>query len=414
MECSHRAPLGDKTGNINLVSQCCDRGVIPDCDTGFKPKSPITTTAVTKLRRRAALRISPRKTQQNSTASRNDAKRQARAFADPACIALGPIPALDNLPPSFHVSCARPQSTHSNDVRRGHASPMTDANVSTFQAIARCSESSLVLSPSLLGSSRRSSQSNAPRSLMRVSRHPYEPWTASVRRRILPPPLAITSCAVLAANRNRASIASVASRYSRPYSRSGACAPEPVLVDFNLAHNRHRPRFVHIPNSYGRLSGFGGIVKHSISRMANRFRGLKLKINAARRSSVLPSSPLTALTFGSDDVPSEFRISMLPSPRTPPSHRTSGSELWADSFSTRSAGSSALEMWLESRRRSLLQYEEGGSRASMTLEEYERRGSWITTAQPAHGQSGTQWLCGVMECGTHEHKTASPPAHWVS
>ncbi|KAJ7139850.1 hypothetical protein C8R44DRAFT_315451 [Mycena epipterygia] len=152
---------------------------------------------------------------------------------------------------------------------------------------------------------------------------PYVPWASPVRRNILRP---LTP----------SSHVSGFSGYSRPYSRSGARAPEPQEPDCLPAHNK----FLRLSRSFKNLRR---TVKQGVKQVKNA-----LKKTSKAKSPEAVAAPTRC--------PS-------PIPPLPSSVRTS----------CESSNTNTLAVWLR-------QCEMNVERATprfMTFEEYEERGSWL-------------------------------------
>lgn len=190
------------------------------------------------------------------------------------------------------------------------------------------------------------------------STDPYSPWPSPVRRQFIP--------------RSDSSFSHV-SRYSRPESRSGARAPDPPsrrtslgIIGCNFPVVRRVRRLT-----------------RNVSLFARRIHAFKTILRKVyRREPVISRSPTPQL------------------PRRRPS-RVSRSSItsFIQSRSLRasisSALSSSLQRWLEARNQ--LAHEKSSDHVSVTISQYELRGSWLTD----------DW-CGIHRCDVHSTPPHSP------
>ncbi|KAF7306679.1 hypothetical protein MIND_00459600 [Mycena indigotica] len=147
---------------------------------------------------------------------------------------------------------------------------------------------------------------------------PYVPWASPVRRNILRP---LTPSSQM-------------SRYSRPYSRSGARAPEP----------QDMPR----PNRLLRLTKSLKNLKATVKQGVKSVTKVLRKSSKAKNIPPLPTPPLPAAL-----VPSSPSLS--------------------PAFSCESSRTNTLADWL----RDCAANAEEMTANNMTIEEYEERGSWL-------------------------------------
>ncbi|CAK5265282.1 unnamed protein product [Mycena citricolor] len=158
---------------------------------------------------------------------------------------------------------------------------------------------------------------------------PYVPWSSPVRRTILRP-MTPTSAAT-----------SRFSAYSRPYSRSGARAPEPRDVDDTPSPSpTARPRFLRLSKS----------LKHLRKSMRQGARRVKKVFKRAE-----PGRPVET-AVPPRESPRGLILPPLPSP----------------AVSCESSNSNTLADWLRDCERKL----ERATPRMMTLEEYDECGSW--------------------------------------
>lgn len=182
---------------------------------------------------------------------------------------------------------------------------------------------------------------------------PYSPWPSPVRRHFM--------------SRSDGSFSRV-SRYSRPESRSGARAPGPPS---------HR-------TSLGTIGcNLPGI--HRVRRLARNFRLFTQRMYALR----------TLLRRAHRSRP------VIPPTPTTPLHRRTSTTITSSiqSRSTRTSTSSALtntlQRWLEARNQHT--YGKSPDHLSITISQYERRGSWLAD----------DW-CGIQYCDVHASPSHSP------
>jgi hypothetical protein len=285
--------------------------------------------------------------------------------------------------------------------------------------------------------------------------HPYIPWSSAVRARVISP--------------GSTSPQSAVSQYSRPLSRSGARAPEPA------------------ESALIQPTCWGG-VRSGTSRWARFTRAVRKNVENAQRvilrkkrpavaPVMMPMTPVLQVVSPPSSQSSPSLVSSIPrgiitpqhlldrvrpltpvaptphilpggaSPvvaRTPSDVTTPIYHLYSagQSPSTRSfasAGTTALEDWLADRRRLSLEHRLSGIEG-ITLDEYERRGSWLhrePVAPPGEDedeedgavQSETTrrrdavrqgWLCGFVGCLMHSPPGSQrvgrymSPIHWTS
>lgn len=145
------------------------------------------------------------------------------------------------------------------------------------------------------------------------------------------------------------------SRYSRPESRSGARAPDPSIRRTSLETTRFRFSVVRRVRRLTRNI-------HIFTRRMHTLKTLLGKIH--HRESVIPRSPTPQLARRR-----AARVS-----------RRSSITTFLQSRSLRTSVSSALsnslQRWLEARNQ--LTYEKPSDHVSITISQYERRGSWLT------------------------------------
>ncbi|EPQ60877.1 hypothetical protein GLOTRDRAFT_135480 [Gloeophyllum trabeum ATCC 11539] len=197
---------------------------------------------------------------------------------------------------------------------------------------------------------------------------PYVPWPSPVRRRIVHrkpshASVASGSCSAVTIRRN-----------SSTYTRSGARAPEPPELDDQYS-------VVGAPSCMDGIKGKGKVQALKLKRS---FKNLKRAV--AKKVSIL-SKPITQ--FHCHHGPRSDTPPMPSYQGTPPvldirafTPPSSASDLSVASHPS-SAGSRSLAEWLSERRRESLELDlerdeqEEDGRWGMTLDEYERNGSWL-------------------------------------
>ncbi|TFK57377.1 hypothetical protein OE88DRAFT_1722278 [Heliocybe sulcata] len=192
---------------------------------------------------------------------------------------------------------------------------------------------------------------------------PYTPWSPPIRRRIIRKPSHVSAAS------HSLSPATVYS-HSSAVRRDGARAPEPPELDDDAS-------VVGAPSCMDGLKGKGKVQALKLKRS---FKNLKRAV--AKKVSGISKLP-AKLHCHHEPVPT---LSSLPSPQgspvvldiralTPP---LSASQVSVASYAP-SAGSASLAEWLSERRRDSLERDQQDTDGQwgMTLEEYERNGSWL-------------------------------------
>lgn len=224
-------------------------------------------------------------------------------------------------------------------------------------------------------SSKRSRKAHSEAFLIPAFQHPnspYVPWTPPVRRRIIRPDSATSG---------------VSSHYSRPFSRSGARAPEPACT----------------PEPEVRLAAKKGwgLLKQTLSRrvssVVNRIGTFK-QPSAAQKSDVyLPAiTPRVNHARSVSEEDNLFAANYSPSPLSPLVVLSARRVLTPSLASLASSDSATLTRWLAARQEDQRDYEPG---SMMSMEEYETRGSWLDLS--GDKKRNGEWLCGVPGCQVH-------------
>jgi hypothetical protein len=204
---------------------------------------------------------------------------------------------------------------------------------------------------------------------------PYVPWAPPIRRRIIRPPTAGSHVSVLT------------SCYSRPISRSGARAPEP-------AETPEPVQFL-APPSKG-WKQFRQTISNGINRVAVHFRALKRPFSAKR-----PASPFTT-TCHTPSISHEdtfLAANYSSSPNSPVAVLTGRRLFMPSTASLVSSDSATLAAWLAARQRASQDERDYDPTSMMSLEEYERIGSWLDLS--GNSKVDGKWVCGVPGCEAH-------------
>lgn len=191
------------------------------------------------------------------------------------------------------------------------------------------------------------------------STDPYSPWPSPVRRRFMP--------------RSDSSFSHV-SRYSRPESRSGARAPDPPSRPTSIGTVRWNFPVVRRVRRFTR----------NVSLFARRIHTLKTVLRKVHCREPVITRPPTP---------------QLPRRMSARVSRSSSATSFMQNQSLRrsisSALSTSLQRWLETRNQ--LAYEKSSGHVSITISQYERKGSWLTD----------DW-CGIQHCDIHSSPPQSP------
>ncbi|KAF7971832.1 hypothetical protein HWV62_19843 [Athelia sp. TMB] len=227
--------------------------------------------------------------------------------------------------------------------------------------------------PARSTSSTRPRKSHTENFLIPAFQHPnspYVPWTPPVRRRIICPH----------------SVASVSadSHYSRPFSRSGARAPEPTAT----------PE----PSAFAGSGKVWKLFKQTISkrvgRAVNRIGRSKSLSSSQRPAPYLPAITTSVahhITISDDGDFFSAHHSSPPPLATPAQYMISPSLA-----SLASSDSTTLERWLADRKDN---EEDSQSGSVMSIADYEARGSWLNLV--GEGSISGNWSCGVPGCEVH-------------
>ena len=204
---------------------------------------------------------------------------------------------------------------------------------------------------------------------------PYVPWAPPLRRRILQPFPPGSRSSVLS------------NSYSRPVSRSGARAPEPTET-FEPTRT--------LPKNWKQLRQ---TISKGVNRVMAHFATLKWSFLVKR-----PASPSTAISYaGNSPVISQddpfFPENYSPLPISPLATLTQRRIFTQSTVSLASSDSATLAAWLSARQRASHEERDYDPASMMSLEEYERLGSWLELS--GDRKSEGKWVCSVPECEIH-------------
>jgi len=191
---------------------------------------------------------------------------------------------------------------------------------------------------------------------------PYVPWDLPVRREILCP-ISHTS-----------HISAFSSCYSRPYSRSGARAPEPMDIQEHDSRCTG-DKFLKVSKSWKNLRR---VFKRNIKHVTKRFTSPQKPFQPAHASD--GAEPFYDITL-ERDIFDDY-----------PLHRPSFPSPSAASFD--SSNTTSLATWLATRQPEGRE-EDCDPRCIMTVDEYEQRGSWTDLSK---AEQDPNLLWGVAAC----------------
>ncbi|KAK1223785.1 hypothetical protein PQX77_013309 [Marasmius sp. AFHP31] len=157
------------------------------------------------------------------------------------------------------------------------------------------------------------------------------------------------------------------------FSRSGAVAPEP------WEHDSYHPSNATLIGMSNRIRKIRRIVRRNVAQVARRIHTFR----KPPPSSQSPREPKVSESLPRTPSPTQEHF--------PRPHIRSMSDA---SFATTQTNS--LAQWLEARRQASMNMQENNH--DMTLEEYERIGSWIR-----HNPGPDGYDCGVEDCHFHPH-----------
>jgi len=201
---------------------------------------------------------------------------------------------------------------------------------------------------------------------------PYVPWAPPIRREILCPPTFVSHASF------------ISSEYTRSYSRSGARAPEPVEPSISDQPCTQAPKTSTWRCLGQALKKNAKHVAKCITSLTNPFKAAASHISAppSSGSRVRERNVLRKQISRPPQPDKELQTSAV----RPPSIASVGS-----------CETTTLATWLASRRRMSL---EGDYDPQMSLDEYERMGSWISLAR---AETVIESSCGVPGCRLHLH-----------
>ncbi|THH21450.1 hypothetical protein EW146_g87 [Bondarzewia mesenterica] len=189
---------------------------------------------------------------------------------------------------------------------------------------------------------------------------PYIPWAPSIRSQVLRP---LTPSSEFSAP---------STGYSRPFSGTGADAPEPSSEQESAVRVRARSRKTLLKASMT-VRKIGSTLRRNVQGLAKRmgkYTRLRPDVIISPSSSPAPSPPVIHPSSVTDSV---ISISL------------------SSDFET-------LAQWLDERQRSASRDMMDG--LQMSLDEYELRGSWLNLVPAKEKEYG--WVCGRPGCDIHE------------
>ncbi|KAF9785497.1 hypothetical protein BJ322DRAFT_1108946 [Thelephora terrestris] len=282
------------------------------------------------------------KYQQSSPATTEDLPSTSSSYSSNIFKPLPPVPKVS----SFHFSVI--WDLHANSTFVADVSPPIPTQKSSNSSIDATDGNHVDIGAGVTEVPESSSSSSR---IIYVSTDPYSPWPSPIRRRFM--------------SRSDGSFSRI-SRYSRPESRSGARAPDPpsrrtslYTTGCNIPGVRRIRRFT-----------------RNVRLFTQRMYALKAMLRKVHcRRPVIAPTPATSLPRRTSARVSRSSIASFVQSR---SLRTSIS----------SALTNSLQRWLEARNQ--VTYEKASDHVSITISQYERRGSWLTD----------DW-CGIQHCDAH-------------
>lgn len=218
---------------------------------------------------------------------------------------------------------------------------------------------------------------------------PYVPWDPPARREIL--------CSSTAGS----NVSIMSSSYHRSYSRSGARAPEPA--DPSVLDEPH-----------AKVSKTSHTWQHLCQTMKKNAKHVAKRITSLANPFKAVASHISTSTSSTSHVRKRNVFRRTTSRPSLQNARTQASTLQSPSTASfDSCETTTLATWLAARRRVSLEGDDCDPRSMMSLEEYERTGSWINVASESH----SSW--GVSDCCIHPRLTTkiqghAMPAPWRS
>lgn len=204
---------------------------------------------------------------------------------------------------------------------------------------------------------------------------PYVPWAPPLRRKILRPLSPVS----------RASVFS--SSHSRPLSRNGDKAPEEA--ETSEAGIRRLPL---APKGWGRLRK---AVLQGVNRVAARLVILKRPLWGKRGVSPNDTENHIHSISGEDDV---FSATYPASPHSLMAALSKRRVFTSSMASLASSDSKTLAAWLAERKQAALEEQDYEPGSMMTLDDYDRMGSWLNMSD---GRREGKRACGVPGCELH-------------
>jgi hypothetical protein len=180
----------------------------------------------------------------------------------------------------------------------------------------------------------------------------------------------------------------LSSSRSPPFSRSGARAPEPAQTPESGIR-----RVPSAPKGWGRLRK---AVLQVVNRVAVRLVTFKRPFSVKRAVSPCDAENHVHSISQEDDV---FSVTYSLSPHPPMAVLSKRRAFTSSMASLASSDSQTLAAWLATRKQAALEERDYEPGSMMTLDEYERMGSWLDMS--GDGQQEGKWLCGVPGCEIH-------------
>lgn len=285
------------------------------------------------------------------------------------------FPQLCSTSSSFHplppLPCAPPlQLPNFLDFSTHAVTPATEAVPRSHPPVVSLMPDQPTLSQPILPSVQETRPPTIPNELFEIPilshpNSPYVPWASSVR------------CDIFRPMTPSSHISGFSSCYSRPYSRSGAQAPEPPT-----SPEQSTNKLLKVSNSFKNLRR---VVKKNFKRAAKHISNLRGPFQRSLRT-------------GSQATHKWALPELEPSPSV---------------VSLESRNTDTLEIWLAARQREAAE-SENDQMNTMTLDEYERMGSWINlrnTRQGGDASYVSPYLMNsrrVSETANNENTSHSP------
>jgi WD40 repeat protein len=174
---------------------------------------------------------------------------------------------------------------------------------------------------------------------------------------------------------------------SRPVSRSGARAPEPTGTPELVEHSAQAPR---------RWRRLQQTISRGVNRVTARLGVLKRPLAVKGLASPCTNAKKKHPTSQEDLL---FVANYSPSSISPMAVLTERRTFVPSTTSFASSDSATLAAWLAARQQASLEEWDYDPGSLMTLEEYERVGSWLDLS--GDKKVDGKWVCGVPGCEVH-------------